>query len=173
VQQLVLAQLGIELSILTVAKLLSRLGLTPPRPRYTANTQTRLGNSHWQRTQRPSIAGEGAITIADLLLCEMRACTHSSAQQLWAVNLQGAFWFSTCPNDYSAAQFVTLMKRLMRGRQRPVRLVVGLNQDSWRANPLVQDYLKTTRGRLTLHSWAPPHLEDASAHSQPVSRPIT
>jgi transposase len=168
VQQLVYKRLGVTLSILTVAKLLSRLGLSHAKPGHQMPMSVNLGSPHGQPTVLPALAEQARAKGADLLLGNLHACGQTSSQQFWAVNLKGAFWFSTCPGDCSAAQFVTMMKRLMRGRNRPVCLLLGPGR--WDTDPLVQNYLKTTRGRLTLHCRSEPVDSHVSTRCAALSR---
>ena len=66
-----------------------------------------------------------------------------------AVNSQGGFWFATYQGALTAELFVKLLKRMMRGRKRPVHLVVdGLAAHKTTA---VKDYIASTKGRLTMH----------------------
>lgn len=168
VQQLIHSRLGVKLSILTVANLLSRLGLPPAKLSHQVSVPAVFGNLIGPSATLLALTEHARAKGADLLFGEMRTCAHTASQQLWMVNLKGAFWFNVCPDDCNAAQFVTLMKRLMRGRNRPVCLLLG--PGSWHTDPLVQDYLKTTRGRLTLHDRSAPFDSRVSTPSAPLSR---
>lgn len=66
-----------------------------------------------------------------------------------AVNVKGGFWFSTYEGGLTAELFVTLLRKMMRHRAKPVHLVVdGLPAHKTKA---VKDYIQSTHGRLTLH----------------------
>jgi hypothetical protein len=56
-----------------------------------------------------------------------------------------AFWFATYAGGLTGARFVTLLRRMMRGRRKPLRLIVdGLPAHRTR---LVRDYRQRTRGQ--------------------------
>jgi transposase len=66
-----------------------------------------------------------------------------------AVNSAGAFWYCTYEGGLNAELFVVLLKRMMRGRRKPVHLVVdGLPAHK---TTLVKNYVASTDGLLTLH----------------------
>ena len=66
-----------------------------------------------------------------------------------AVNARGAFWYCTYQGGLNTELFVTLLKKMMRRRMKPVHLVL----DSLPAHKttLVNAYVASTNGRLTLH----------------------
>ena len=66
-----------------------------------------------------------------------------------AVNAKGAFWHCTYEGGLNAELFITLLRRMMRNRAKPVHLVVdGLPAHR---TTLVKAYIASTEGRLTLH----------------------
>ena len=66
-----------------------------------------------------------------------------------AVNSKGAFWYSTYQGGLNAQLFVTLLKQMMRYRNKPVHLVVdGLPAHKTK---LVKEYVTSTQGQLTIH----------------------
>lgn len=73
-----------------------------------------------------------------------------------AVNARGAFWYCTYQGGLNAELFATLLRQMMRGRSKPVHLVVdGLPAHK---TALVKAYVASTNGMLTLHflpSYAP------------------
>ena len=65
------------------------------------------------------------------------------------MNARGGFWYCTYNGGLNAELFVTLLKRMMKGRSRPVHLVVdGLPAHK---TALVKAYVVSTNGMLTLH----------------------
>ena len=65
------------------------------------------------------------------------------------VNCMGGFWYCTYEGGLNAELIVTLLRRLMRRRTKPVYLVVdGLPA---RKTVLVKTYVASTNGLLTLH----------------------
>ena len=66
-----------------------------------------------------------------------------------AVSAKGAFWFATYAGGLNGALFVNLLRRMMRGRRRPLHLIVdGLPAHRTR---VVRDYVDELDGKLTLH----------------------
>src|SRR3954468_22454951 len=66
-----------------------------------------------------------------------------------AVNARGAFWYCTYQGGLNAELFITLLRQMMRGRSKPVHLVVdGLPAHK---TALVKAYVASTDGMLTLH----------------------
>ena len=63
--------------------------------------------------------------------------------------MNGAFWYCTYEGGLNAELFVTLLRKMMRHRSKPVHLVVdGLPSHKTK---LVKDYVQSTKGRLNLH----------------------
>jgi transposase len=66
-----------------------------------------------------------------------------------AVNARGAFWYCTYHGGLKTELFVTLLRRMMRHRSKPVHLVIdGLPAHK---TALVKTYVASTNGMLTLH----------------------
>ena len=66
-----------------------------------------------------------------------------------AVNARGGFWYYTYQGGLNAEAFVSLLRRMMRRRSKPVHLVLdGLPAHK---TTLVKDYVASTKGMLTLH----------------------
>ncbi len=66
-----------------------------------------------------------------------------------AVNSKGGFWFAVYSGGLNGELFVDLLKRMMKGRRRPIHLVLdGLPAHKTRG---VRDDVDSLKGRLTLH----------------------
>ncbi|RBK24556.1 transposase, partial [Xanthomonas oryzae] len=66
-----------------------------------------------------------------------------------AVNSKGGFWFAVYSGGMNGELFVALLKRMMKGRRRPIHLVLdGLPAHKTRG---VRDDVDSLKGRLTLH----------------------
>jgi transposase len=64
------------------------------------------------------------------------------------VNARGAFWYCTYEGGLNAELFITLLRKMMRHRSKPVHLVVdGLPAHK---TALVKAYVASTNGMLTL-----------------------
>jgi len=66
-----------------------------------------------------------------------------------AVSANGAFWYATYQGALTGELFVELLKSMMQGRQRPVKLIVdGLPAHK---KAIVKEYVLSTEGMLSLH----------------------
>ena len=66
-----------------------------------------------------------------------------------AVNAKGELWFATYQGALTGELFISLLKRLIKGRKRPLYLVVdGLPAHR---KIVVRQYVESTKGRLALH----------------------
>ncbi|QEO99525.1 DDE endonuclease [Xanthomonas oryzae pv. oryzicola] len=66
-----------------------------------------------------------------------------------ALNSKGVFWFAVYSGGLNGEVFVDLLKRMMKGRRRPIHLVLdGLPAHKTRG---VRDDVDSLKGRLTLH----------------------
>jgi transposase len=66
-----------------------------------------------------------------------------------AVNSRGGFWYCTYQGGLNAEAFISLLRRMMRRRSKPVHLVLdGLPAHK---TTLVKTYVASTKGMLTLH----------------------
>jgi hypothetical protein len=66
-----------------------------------------------------------------------------------AVNAKGGFWFATYKGALNAELFIELLQKMMKGRAKPVHLVVDGLPAHKRAN--VREYIASTQGKLTMH----------------------
>ena len=74
---------------------------------------------------------------------------NRSARPRRCIPRRGAFWYCTYHGGLTAELFVTLLRRMMRRRSKPVHLVVdGLPAHK---TALVKAYVASTKGMLTLH----------------------
>lgn len=172
VAELIADRFGIELSLASVGKLLADLGLTPQKPLMRAYQRDPAAIEAWKQTIYPQLAARAKRQGAEVYFWDesgfradaiqgktwgVRGCTpvvsmpgtRQSVSAASAVNAKGAFWFATYKGGMSAELFVAMLKLIMSGRRKPLFLVL----DSLPAHKakLVQDYVKTTNGKLELH----------------------
>ncbi len=172
VAELVARKFGVNIGVTAVGELLAKLGLTPQKPLQRAYQRDPEAIERWQRETFPAIARQakkqgGAVYFWDE--SGFRADTvhgktwgvrgqtpvvHRPGQRqsfsaASAVNANGAFWFCTYSGALNADLFIKLLRKLMRGRGKPVHLVL----DSLPAHKTarVRDYVTSTNGRLRLH----------------------
>eukprot|EP01034_Spumella_vulgaris_P027555 gene27555-34292_t len=172
VADLIRTKLGRDLGLTAVGELLARLGLTPQKPLQRAYQRDPEAIAHWQRETFPAIARKARQDGADVFFWDesgFRADTvhgktwglrgqtpvverpgqRQSISAASAVNARGGFWFCTYAGALNADLFITLLGQMMKGRRKPVHLVL----DSLPAHKTlkVRDYVASTEGRLTLH----------------------
>ena len=172
VQSLIAKRFGVTLSLASIGALLARVGLTVQKPLQRAYQRDPVAIAAWQRERYPAIAKQAKRDGADIAFWDesgfradavhgttwgARGVTpvvrvpgqRQSISAASAVSAQGTFWFATYKGGLNGALFVTLLKRLMRGRQRPLHLVL----DSLPAHKtrLAASYVAATQGKLTLH----------------------
>ncbi len=172
VVELVTQKFGVTIGVTAVGELLAKLGLTPQKPLQRAYQRDPEAIERWQRETFPAIARQAKQHGGEVFFWDesgFRADTvhgktwgvrgqtpvvyrpgqRQSFSAASAVNANGAFWFCTYSGALKAALFVTLLRQLMRGRRKPVHLVL----DSLPAHKTarVRDYVASTNGRLSLH----------------------
>ena len=163
---------GVRLGLTAVGELLAKLGLTPQKPLQRAYQRDPEAIDKWQRETFPNIARQAKAAGGEVYFWDesgFRADTvhgktwgvkgqtpvvkrpgqRQSISATSAVNARGAFWYCTYQGGLNAELFVTLMKKMMKHRTKPVHLVL----DSLPAHKtaLVKEYVVSTNGRLTLH----------------------
>jgi len=172
VQALVAERFDASLSLASIGALLARVGLTVQKPLQRAYQRDPVAIARWQRDTYPALVKRAKKTRADIAFWDesgfradaVHGTTWSargetpvvrvpgqrqSISAASAVSSKGAFWFRTYKGGLNGTLFVTLLKQLLRGRRRPLHLVL----DSLPAHKtnLVADYVASTDGRLTLH----------------------
>jgi transposase len=163
---------GVHMGVTAVGRLLARLGLTPQKPLQRAYQRDPQAIERWQRETFPGIAAAARLSGADIYFWDesgFRADTvhgktwalkgktpvvrrpgrRQSISAASAVNAKGGFWFATYQGALSAELFVQLLKKMMRGRTRPVHLVVDGLPAHKKAN--VREYIESTKGKLSMH----------------------
>ena len=163
---------GVRLGVTAVGRLLSRLGLTPQKPLQRAYQRDPQAIERWQRETYPGIAAAARQSGADVYFWDesgFRADTvhgktwavkgktpviqrpgqRQSISAASAVNAKGGFWFATYQGALNAELFIELLKKMMKGRSKPVHLVVDGLPAHKKLN--VREYIASTRGKLTMH----------------------
>src|SRR6516225_1528179 len=171
VSDLVAKRFGIQLSLASVGKVLAKVGLTPQKPLARAYERDPEAIEAWKRETYPSIAAAAKRNDADMYFWDESGFRADAVQgTTWgvkgetpvievpgkrqsisaasAVNSKGGFWFATFLGGMSAELFVAMLKLMMRGRRRPLYLIL----DSLPAHKakVVRDYVESTNGKLKL-----------------------
>jgi transposase len=163
---------GVSLGLTAVGRLLARLGLTPQKPLQRAYQRDPQAIERWQRETYPGIAAAARQSGADVYFWDesgFRADTvhgktwapkgktpviqrpgqRQSISAASAVNAKGGFWFATYQGALNAELFIELLKKMMKGRSKPVHLVVDGLPAHKKLN--VREYIASTQGKLTMH----------------------
>jgi len=172
VASLIEGKFGIRLGRTAVGDLFAKLGLTPQKPLQRAYQRASAAIEQWQRDTFPDIARQaeaagGAVYFwdesgfrADAVHGRTwgvkgqtpvieRPGQRQSISAASAITASGAFWYCPYEGGLSAELFVSLLRRMMRNRVKPVHLVVdGLPAHK---TARVKAYVASTDGRLTLH----------------------
>ncbi|WP_444633740.1 IS630 family transposase [Cupriavidus oxalaticus] len=172
VATLIEQRFGVRMGVTAVGRLLARLGLTPQKPLQRAYQRDPEAIERWQRETYPSIAAAARRSAAEIYFWDesgFRADTvhgktwapkgqspvierpgqRQSISAASAVNAKGGFWFATYKGALTAELFIELLKKMMKGRRKPVYLVVdGLPAHK---KACVREYVDSTNGRLALH----------------------
>ena len=168
VKDVVFDNVGVTLCLPSIGALLTRLGLIPRHPLNTAYQRRPEAVEQWESETYPTIvklarAENGEIIFWDESKFEAGPAHHRTGnsrgeapiargQQLFAasaMNLQGAFWLATYQGTLTGEIFLTLLKKMMYRRRRPLHLVLDAHPIHKRA--IVKSYLESNRRGLTLH----------------------
>ena len=172
VAALIERKFDVRLGLSAVGELLAKQGLTPQKPLQRAYQRDPEAIETWRRETFPNIARQAKAAGGEVYFWDEsgfradavhgktwgakgrtpvveRPGQRQSISAASAVNARGAFWYCTYQGGLNAELFVTLLKKMMRRRMKPVHLVL----DSLPAHKttLVNAYVASTNGRLTLH----------------------
>lgn len=163
---------GMVLGVTAVGRLLARMGLSPQKPLQRAYQRDPEAIQRWQSETYPAIAAAARQEGADIYFWDesglradavhgktwapkgqtpvvQRSGQRQTISAASAVNAKGGFWFATYEGGLTAELFVKLLKKLMKGRNKPLHLVVAGLPAHKTAN--VREYIASTKGKLTMH----------------------
>lgn len=172
VAALIERKFAIRLGVTAVGELLAKLGLTPQKPLQRAYQRDPEAIEAWRHERYPAIARQAKASGGEVYFWDESGFRADSVHgKTWgkkgqtpvverpgqrqsisaasAVNAQGGFWYCTYQGGLNAEAFVSLLRRMMRRRSKPVHLVLdGLPAHK---TTLVKTYVTSTKGMLTLH----------------------
>ena len=172
VRELIVQRFGVRLSLASIGALLARQGLTPQKPLQRAYQRDPEAIARWQRETYPAIARHAKRTKAEISFWDESgfradavhgktwgARAHTPVVQVpgqrqgisaaSAISAKGAFWFATYAGALTGPLFVDLLRRMMRGRRKPLHLILdGLPAHKALA---VKEYVAGLDGKLTVH----------------------
>ncbi|NLT57143.1 MAG: IS630 family transposase [Actinomycetales bacterium] len=171
VRTLIRREFGVALSVVSVGRLLRRLGLSPQRPLHRAYQQDPQAVEAWKREVFPGIRAQAQTCGATIYFADeagIRSDYHSgttwapvgvtpvvantgsrySINMISAITAQGALRFAVYEGTTTAATFIDFCKRLVHDAPGPVFLVVD-GHPAHRATA-VKEYARSTDGRLKI-----------------------
>lgn len=180
VQTLIRDQMGVELCLTSVGKLLARLEITPQKPLRRAYERDPLAVEQWRMEEYPKLRKRAKKLGAMIFFLDEAGfqsdpplgrtyglkghtpVVKSSGQRqsinvISAVNASGAFWAATYTGKLDAEAFVIFLRNFMKGQRTKVFLVVD-GHPAHKAK-IVKEYVAQTQGRLELY-FLPPYAPD-------------
>jgi transposase len=180
VQALIQEQLGIELGLTAVGRLLASLEITPQKPLRRAYERDPAAVDLWRKETYPKLKQRAKRLGAKIFFLDeagfqsdsplgrtyglkgktpvvQTSGQRQSLNGISAVNARGEFWAVTYAGKLDAEAFVAFLVNFLRGRTGKVFLVVD-GHPAHKAN-LVKTYIQNLQGRLELH-FLPPYAPD-------------
>ena len=171
VRELIRREFGVGLSVVSVGRLLAKMGLSPQRPLYRAYQQDPEKVRKWKEQDYPAIAAAAAAEGATVFFADeagIRSDHHAgttwapvgqtpvvqvtgarfSVNMISAITPKGALRFAVSGGTTTATSFIAFCKRLLHDAPGPVYLIVD-GHPSHRAKA-VTAYVASTGGRLKL-----------------------
>lgn len=147
VRDLIVQHWGIHYSVEGVGRLLRELELTPQRPLTRAWQQDRAAVRHWRQQRYGELRREAAATGAEIVFLDeagfradaqmgrtwgrrgstpvvKRDGRRPSVNALGLVSPRGGFWWHVFNGAFNAMVFLGFLKTFLRGRRRPVIIVL-------------------------------------------------
>jgi transposase len=172
VRELIGQRFGASLSLASIGTMLARQGLTAQKPLQRAYQRDPVAVARWEQETYPAIVRQAKREKAEIYFWDESGFRADAVHgKTWgvkgqtpvvsvpgqrqgisaasAVNSKGGFWFALYSGGLNGERFVELLCRMMKGRRRPLHLVLdGL--PAHKAKP-VREYVDRLNGKLTLH----------------------
>jgi len=172
VQQMILDQFEVSLTLPSVGHLLGSLQITPQKPLRRAYARDEAAVTKWKEETYPALRRRARKNGADIFFLDeagirsdsplgrtygLKGRTpvvktsgkRQSINAISAVNSKGAFWYNVYPGRLNAVSFIQFLRDFMKRRRRPVYLV--LDRLPAHKTKSVEAYVQSTRGKLELH----------------------
>lgn len=170
VRQLIWDRFDVEMNVVSVGRLLARLGVTPQKPLRRAYERDPAAIEKWTREEYPAIRARARRRKANIyFLDEAGIRSDASLARTWAprgktpvvqtsgqrqsvnaisaVNSKGAFWFETFTEKLNAESFLRFLRRFRRGRG---RIILILDRHPAHRAKLISRHVQSLRGNLEL-----------------------
>lgn len=171
VRELIHREFNVRLSVVSVGRLLKKLGLSPQKPLRRAYQQDAEAVKRWKQEEYPAIrraAREAGATIFFGDEASVRSDYHSgttwapvgktpvvratgarfSVNLISAISAQGQMRFMTVEGKLNATKFITFLRRLLVGAEKPIFLI--LDRHPVHRSAAVRRFVESTDGRLRL-----------------------
>ena len=172
VAALIAQKFGVQVGVTAVGRLLAELDITPQKPLRRAYERDSEAIARWTKTVFPRLRARAKRVGATIFFLDeagvrsdqvlgrtwgLRGQTpevptsghRQSVSAISAVNARGAFWYEIYTERLNGLRFVELLAHFMRGRKRPVFLV--LDGHPAHIAKVVAQYVQRLAGRLELH----------------------
>jgi transposase len=172
VAALIAQKFGVQVGVTAVGRLLAQLDITPQKPLRRAYERDPEAIERWTKTVFPRLRARAQRVGATIFFLDeagvrsdqvlgrtwgLRGQTpevptsgrRQSVSAISAVNARGAFWYEIYTERLNGLRFVELLTHFMRGRKRPVFLV--LDGHPAHIAKVVAQYVQRLAGRLELH----------------------
>jgi transposase len=171
IREVIRREFGVALSVVSVGRLLRKLGLSPQRPLHRAYQQDPAAVDRWKKETYPAIRAEAEAAGAVIYFADeagIRSDYHAgttwspvgqtpvvkntgsrfSVNMISAVSAKGALRFAVYEGTTTAATFIDFCKRLLHDAAGPVYLVVDGHPVHRAA--ATKEFAASTEGRLKL-----------------------
>ena len=171
VRDLIRDQFNVKLSLVSVGRLLKKMGLSPQKPLHRAYQQDPEIVEQWLNSEFPKIKALARKEKADIYFgdeASVRSDFHSgttwapkgqtpvvkttgarfSVNMISAISPRGKLRFMTIDGRFNADKFIEFLKRLLHKAKKPVFLVVD-GHPTHKAKK-VKEFIESTQGRLRL-----------------------
>lgn len=180
IAEMIRERFKVSLTLPSVGRLLTSLEITPQKPLRRAYERDEKEIRQWKEQKYPELRKRAKQRGADIFFLDevgvrsdnplgrsyglkgQTPVVKTSGQRqkinaISAVNAKGAFWYKVYSGMLTALLFIVMLQDLMKGRKRPVMLVVdGLAVHKAKS---VAKYVQSTKGRLEL-PFLPPYAPD-------------
>lgn len=179
IADLIEEKLNMQISIITVGRILKELKITPQKPLRRAYERDPKAIKQWKENEYPKIRKRAKKRKAHIFfLDEAGVRSDDQLGRTWgrkgqtpivkitghrqsvnivsAVSTKGAFWYMVYTDRLNAERFIEFLRAFLRRRGKVILIIDG--HPSHRANK-VKEYVKSTKGRLELY-FLPPYAPD-------------
>ena len=177
IRDLIKTSFGKSVSLVTVGRILKKLGMSPQRPLYRSWKHDPERVERWKREEYPAIRARAAAEGATILFADeasvptdyhagttwapigqtpvvISSAVRHSVKMVSAVGPRGELSFQVHEGSMNAERFIEFLHSLLQDVDTPVFLVVD-GSSVHRANT-VKEYVASTAGRLELF-FLPPY----------------